>query len=177
MRIPFLIILTAVLMGSCGQPKTVDSASATDSSAVSLPEPKETDEKDFAVFWERFRRAALDNNMEELKKRTVFPLKTRGIMDDSPVLFFNEKEFETMFPLFLKSPTGLNVDNFDETQADYIAGHKIIIFNPYKNPMMNDNKTATVASMEFENGENGWKLVFLYLDEDVYNKTGKNKAL
>jgi hypothetical protein len=173
----FFILAGAVLSG-CGQPKAHDSAVHSDTTAVSAaPEPKDTDETDFAVFWTRFRQAALDNNMNELKKRTVFPLKTRGIMDDSPEVFYNEKEFETMFPLFLKSPTGLNADNFNETHADYIAAHKIIIFNPYKNPMMNDNRNASVASMEFENGEHGWKLVFLYLEDDVYNKTGKNIPL
>ncbi len=174
----FYFSLIGAALAGCGQPKATDQIATADSSAVTTEQKTEqSDETDFAVFWTRFRQAALDNNLNELKKRTSFPLKTRGMMDDSPEVFYNEKEFETMFPLFLQSPTGLNADNFNETHADYIAGHKIILFNEYKIPMMQDNKKASVTSMEFENGETGWKLTFLYLEDDVYTKTGKNIQL
>lgn len=140
-------------------------------------EVRENAEAGFAGFWTRFRAAALAGNYTELSRYTVFPLQTRGLMDNQPVITYSEGEFAALFKLFLQTSTGLNTDNFDETQADYIKANPTITFNTGKLPLMHDNKTAAVASMEFENTSAGWKLKFLYLTDEVYAKTGKTRAI
>ena len=156
---------------SCGQ-KPADNKGTTGSDTVSVQTDNSPKETDFAIFWTAFRKAAMDNNMAELKKRTRFPLKTRGIMDDDTEVSYSADAFETLFPLFLNSPTGLNMNNFDETQLDYIKANEKIQFTDSKVPMMQNNKTASVVSMEFENTNEGWKLVLLYLDDEVSQKMG-----
>lgn len=158
----------------CGNHKPADPVPVTDSAQTeTVPAP----ETDFATFWSKFREAAVAGNFAELAKRTQFPLKTRGMMDEQPVIVYAENEFEPMFKLFLQTPTGLNANNFDETQLDYIKANPTLTFSAGKLPMMHDNKTAAVVSMEFENTPTGWKLKFLYLTDEVYQKTGKGQAI
>lgn len=159
----------------CGNSKPTDPVPATDSTQTQVQAPAA--ETDFATFWTKFREAAVAGNFAEVAKRTRFPLQTRGMMDEQPVVTYAENEFEKLFGLFLKTPTGLNANNFDETQLDYIKANPILTFSESKLPMMHDNKTAAVVSMEFENTAEGWKLTFLYVTDDVYQKTGKGEAI
>lgn len=170
---PVAFGLSLFLFG-CGNGKPADSTVPADSTQTQTSAPAETD---FATFWTRFREAAVAGNFAELTKRTVFPLKTRGLMDEQPVVTYTENEFETLFKLFLQTPTGLNAGNFDETQLDYIKANPTLTFSENKLPMMHGNKTAAVVSMEFENTPEGWKLTFLYLTDEVYQKTGKTPAI
>eukprot|EP01034_Spumella_vulgaris_P012118 gene12118-15427_t len=135
---------------SCGNSKPADPVPATDSTHTQA-QTAPAAETEFAVFWTQFREAAVAGNFAELAKRTQFPLQTRGMMDEQPVVTYAENEFEKLIQLFLKTPTGLNANNFDETQLDYIKANPTLTFSQGKLPMMQDNKTAAVASMEFEN--------------------------
>lgn len=131
------------------------------------------EEKDFDSFWTRFREAAVAGNFGEVAKRTQFPLQTRGEMDDQPVVTYSESEFEKLFTLFLQMPTGLNANNFNETQLDYIKANPKLSFSDNKLPMMSGENIASVTSMEFEKTPSGWKLKRLFLTDEVYKKTGK----
>lgn len=161
-----------LLAAGCGNSKPADPAPSKDSTHTQAPTPAPA-ETDFAVFWTHFREAALAGDYAGLAKRTRFPLQSRGMMDEQPVVTYTEAEFEKLFGLFLKTPTGLNANNFDETQLDYIKANPTLKFSETKLPMMQGNKTAAVTSMEFENTPQGWKLTFLYLTDEVYAKTGK----
>jgi len=165
-------ILALGLLAACGNKPTQTDKGSTDSTQTATT-PK-TDETDFAVFWTSFRNAVEGNDFAALKQRTVFPLQTRGPMDGQPTVTYTEAEFEKLFNLFLDSPTGLSTD-FSETNRSYIKAHPQIKFtDDGRIPLMNaDGKTATVTSMEFKLTPEGWKLVFLYLEDDVYQKTGK----
>ena len=166
-------IWALLILTGCGNKPATAPVPATDSAQTVTAKP----EIDFAVFWTKFREAAVAGNFAELAKRTVFPLQTRGTMDEEPIVTYTENEFEAMFRLFLKTPTGLNSSNFDETQLDYIKATPALIFNDTKVPMMHNNKTASVTSMEFENTPEGWKLKLVYLTDEVYQKTGKHPAI
>lgn len=165
---PFLFcILMAV---GCGNKPTTTEAPK---SVFEFPNENRT-EDNFPAFWTAFRNAVLENKMDEIKKRTKFPLKTKGIMDEDAEIDYSENEFEEMFKLFLNMPTGLNPDNFNETHKEYITNNKEIIFEEFKNPRITDLKDmATVASFVFYKDKDGWKITMLYLDEDIYTKTGK----
>lgn len=138
---------------------------------------KPTGYQEFAEFWTHFREAALKEDWKTLTGMTVTPLKTRGVMDDMPEIAYSEAELETLFPLFMASPTGLNMENLNETHKEYIQANPEIIFREGRLPMKSSENKASVASMEFEKNQSGWKLVFLYLEEDVYTQTGKDIAL
>lgn len=159
----------------CGNSKPADPVPVTDSAQTRVQAP--VGETDFPSFWTKFREAAVAGDFPRLAKHTRFPLQTRGMMDEQPVVTYAENEFEKLFGLFLKTPTGLNANNFDETQLDYIKANPTLTFSENKLPIMHDNKTAAVVSMEFENTAEGWKLTFLYLTDEVYQKTGKGQAL
>lgn len=165
----------SVFLSACGNGKPADSVPSVDSTQThTATAPAEAD---FATFWTRFREAAVAGNFAELTQRTVFPLKTRGMMDGQPVVTYTAEEFGSLFKLFLQTPTGLNADNFNETQLDYIKANPTLTFSESKLPMMHGNKTAAVVSMEFENTSEGWKLTSLYLTDEVYQKTGKSQAI
>jgi hypothetical protein len=133
-------------------------------------------EADFPAFWTVFRNAVMENKMDEIKKRTRFPLQTKGVMDSEvdEMTEYSQNEFDEMFNLFLQMPTGLNPDNFNETHQEYITKHPQIVFEEFKNPHMSGQKDmATIASMLFHKNKGKWELTLLYLDEDIYAKTGK----
>lgn len=162
-----LLFLSVIFFASCGN------QTAENKTEEPKQEINTSSEQDFPNFWTAFRKAVIENNMGEIKKRTSFPLQTRGEMDGDPIVTFSENEFDNMFVVFLESPTGLNPSNFNETQKQYIQANKKITFNEYKVPMMADSVTAAITSMEFKKGDDGWKLGFLYLNEETYSKSGK----
>lgn len=167
------IVAVFFLFGCGGGPASAD-GSKTDAAQTVDATPREGD---FAAFWTDFREAALDGNMDVLKEYTEFPLQTRGMMDNEPVITYSRNEFEPMFALFLQTPTGLNSNNFNETQLDYMRVNPTVTFNENRLPMMQDGKKASVASMQFELTLTGWKLKFIYLTDEVYQKTGKSKTV
>lgn len=156
-------ILSVIFFAGCGN------QSAENKTEKPTQEINTSTEQDFSKFWTAFRNAVLENNMAEIKKRTSFPLLTRGEMDNSAVIPVSEKEFDSVFSVFLETPTGLNANDFNETERQYIKANPTITFNENKLPMMSDS-TASITSMEFKKYNNGWKMVSLYLDEDTYIK-------
>jgi len=161
------VLFCGLIAAGCGnKPVTTEPTPAVEETA----KPGETD---FPTFWTAFRGAVVERKIDDIKKHTQFPLQTKSEMDGDPIINYLENEFDEMFLLFLQNPTGLNPSNFDETQQQYIEANKTITFNENKLPMMEDSLTAKITSMEFKKSSGGWKLVSLYLDEDIYTKTGK----
>lgn len=158
------------LLAACGNKPSQTQGNA-DSTKTTAPAVQN---EEFAAFWTSFRNAVLAGDFATLKTRTVFPLQTRGPMDNQPIVTYGEGEFEKLFNLFLDSPTGLSTD-FSETNRSYIRANPEIKFTADGRvpTMQKDGKTAAVTSMEFKLYADGWKLVFLYLEDDVYQKTGK----
>lgn len=173
MSILFSCFVILIFQG-CGQ-------SVSEKPKTENPTTEVEPEVAFQAFWTIFRQAALDENYSELKKHCMFPLPTRGEMDNDPIISYSETEFQTLFSAFLQSPTGLNLDNFNETQKDYLKQNEQITFNENKLPMLTvdsekeNQATAHISSMVFTKEPQGWKLSMLYLDEETYTKSGKNK--
>lgn len=172
-KIGIIGLLAAGFWAGCGNKPGGNAASSADS--VQTAEKPVANPTDFAGFWTHFRSLVLDKKYSEIAKYTVFPLQTRGSMDDQPILTYTAGEFEKLFPLFLASPTGLSTD-FNETQLDYIKARPTLTFRTDgKIPSLSaDGKKAEVSAMKFEQRPEGWRLVFLYLEDDVYQKTGRN---
>lgn len=165
------VLFCIVLAASCGNKPapTVEATPTTENAS-------DKSESNFPSFWAAFRNAVMENKMDEIKKRTRFPLHTKGVMDSEvdEMIEYNQNEFDEMFKLFLNMPTGLNPNNFNETHKEYISNNKEIVFQEFKNPQMSESKDmATIASMMFHNDKGKWELTLLYLDEDIYTKTGK----
>ncbi len=125
---------------------------------------KVNDHSDINIFWDNFRRAILEKDIEELKNLTSFPLGTRGPWDSNPIVRFEESKFENVINIFLEQDYNL------EPSFEYIKRMEILSFNergPYK-----EGDWVRIGDMEFNLIDNSWKLTFIYLDFDSYEKLG-----
>ena len=82
------VLFCGLIAAGCGnKPVTTEPTPAVEETA----KPGETD---FPTFWTAFRSAVLENKMDEIKKRTQFPLATQGEMDGDPIIYYSENEFD-----------------------------------------------------------------------------------
>jgi hypothetical protein len=133
--------------------------------------------QEFAEFWTHFRKAVLKKDWKTVTGMTVTPPETRGMMNDMPEIAYSRAEPETLFPLFMASPRGLNMENLNETHKEYIKANPEIKFREGRLPMKSSENKAPVAFVGFEKNQSGGKLVFPYLQKEVYSQTGKDIAL
>ena len=74
--------------------------------AMAAGEKKAEPPADFKVYWSQFRKAVHENEKEAVASLTNFPFKTRGEMDDDPVLTHDRKAFLAMIEEMLAEDSG-----------------------------------------------------------------------
>lgn len=111
-------------------------------------------EREFKIFWSRFRKDVLSKNWAGLSERVVFPLKTRATLDSDPVINVEENEFQSVFASFLK---GEDPSHFGESEETLIR--ELRAPNPY---IVND--WVRIGDMQFTRKNDGWKLYWIYFD-------------
>jgi hypothetical protein len=161
----FSFILSCTLI-SCGN---ISEYKSPESQEVSSENNGSEDGfSDIAGFWSNFRNAVINNNIEEVKKHTKFPLKTRGPMDEDRVFEYGEDEFNKMFSDFLSLDAGINgVDK----QIDYIKNNEIFTFvtqEEYRKAnggrkLVSVSDNARIGEMVFDVVDGEWKLSFIYM--------------
>ncbi|WP_286904343.1 hypothetical protein [Clostridium sp. UBA1652] len=161
----FSIILSCTLI-ACGN---IGEYKSPESQEINSENNKSEDGfSNIAGFWSDFRNAIINNNIEEVKKHTKFPLKTRGPMDEDKVFEHGEDEFNNMFSDFLSQDAGTNgVDK----QIDYIKNNESFTFVTQEEyvkanggrKLVSVSDNARIGDMVFVLVDGEWKLSFIYM--------------
>jgi hypothetical protein len=88
--------------------------------------------EEFLAFWEGFKDAVLNNDMDTVIELTEFPFKTRGVLDDDPEIEYTPDQFKlawdrllTIDPKTAELPTSMReiVLSFDQwNDQEILAG-------------------------------------------------------
>jgi len=125
--------------------------------------------KSFNDFWVEFRKAILDQDTSEIIKNCIFPLETKGPMDEDSIIKFSKNQFDKLFYGYLNQLSGLNPDDFNETELDYISNTPDIFAQHLnKFSMFQADTKARIGGMVFKNINGFWYLYFLYLEYSTY---------
>lgn len=57
----------------------------------------------FRLFWVKFRQAAMDHNIGEIRSLTQFPFETKGPLEDDRKKKYNSHEFDLLWPRLLEA--------------------------------------------------------------------------
>lgn len=128
----------------------------------------------FVDFWEKFRGAVKEGDMNTIVRMTKFPFETRGEMDHDPVIKYNEQQMKKVLPLLLKQEVILPDP---KGSAELIVSNEAEIVKNTTDVNREEAETGNVrvGDLVFERGGNGWKFTFAYLNESTYEAIGKNK--
>ena len=112
-----------------------------------------------AVFWTRFRTAALAGDPAAVAALARFPFRTRGEMDDDPTRTHDRAAFAALLPRLLAQDPGLAAE--PETVRDLIARTAVLPADA----LDADGRRARLGPLVFERaaGEGGWRLAMAYL--------------
>ncbi|MDD2631950.1 MAG: hypothetical protein PHH42_05730 [Bacteroidales bacterium] len=142
-------------------------------SSDTIKQSKINNADSFNEFWFTFRHAILQDDTSFIIKHTIFPIKVRGPLDGEPIVELNKENFTTIFNVFLNQISGLNTENYSETELEYIVRNPTL---PLENLNKFNNHCPTdiimVGAMEFENADNEWYLRMLYLEYSTFEKAG-----
>jgi hypothetical protein len=116
--------------------------------------------QDFHDFWNHFRNSVLDGNKEQVAALTLFPFKTRGMLDSDPIRLHDRSSFKGLFEKLVTQDTGLRKE--PEPMRDLIQRTDFINATRAKNT----TSTERVGNFVFERVNNRWLFVMAYLDEE-----------
>lgn len=119
----------------------------------------------FTDFWKGFRKAVLGFDTAQIIAQTEFPFLTRGSLDSDPTIEYSKKKFVRVFSAFLQQYNGLDMEGGNE--LDIIKKTEV----PKKDDVQNDY--ARIGDLVFNKQDNGWKLVFAYLNDDTVESLKK----
>jgi hypothetical protein len=113
-------------------------------------ETHSTRNQDFSVFWQVFRKAALDKNWQMLEQMCHFPVTVKGVLDRDPVYHVSRQKFSRFFDRFLRE--GVFSPN---EELEFIR----------KTPtLVDDGRPARrVDDMIFRRTDKGWLLDTFYM--------------
>nr|NQU90705.1 hypothetical protein [Bacteroidota bacterium] len=127
----------------------------------------------FNMFWEEFRYAILNDDTVFIMEHTIFPLSITGPMDGDSIVKINRDQFETIFDAFLQQISGLNFQNYSETELEYILRTPSVTVNHLNIFSKNcPNEKVMVGAMIFEYQINIWRLVLLSFQYPTFEKAG-----
>lgn len=181
MRTLTICTFAAALLFSCskdkdakGQQKTSDETntpalaeSAQPAAATFDAAPAKKDEAaaatmttDPAEFWTAFQAAAASGEASQIASFVDFPFQTRGMMDDDPLVEYDEAQFAVLVPGLLKADPGLNKES---TMQAMIAATASV---PADDLKQTSGKSFRVGDFVFDLGEQGWRFTMAFYDAD-----------
>ncbi|MDH4471354.1 MAG: hypothetical protein QE487_02035 [Fluviicola sp.] len=140
------------------RPEQNNTPNAQDVNVDSNETKKQVSTKSFSEFWSRFRTAVLNSDTTAVTAMTEFPFRTRGPLDDYPIVEYNKEQFPVVFWKFLKQWSGLDLEGTTELEEIKKATPKESATNiDYIN----------VADLEFRKINDEWRFTFIYLNEET----------
>jgi len=109
------------------------------------------------TFWAEFRAAVLGDKTEKVVALTNFPFKTRGTMDEDPILEHDRKWFAQTFPKLLAIDPGLSGEEGDTMRALIKRTEKIT-------DAQVDENSLRVGDFVFEKIKEEWRFTMAYWD-------------
>ena len=123
--------------------------------------------KFFGSFAELF--AATDHKALIANGMVHFPLKLKGTLDDSPEIQVNAKQFATVLKKIAGQMSGMNANNFDETEKDYVTSQT----KAGKLPSDAGEGTKRSGNLIFAQKSGKWKLVKAYVSDTLIEEISK----
>lgn len=164
-----------MVFSGCRKAETMPTNNKTESKSIENKSDKVNDShndsqdySDINVFWNEFKNDLLNENVKELEKFVQFPLDTRGPLDSNPIVKIKREQFMVMIKLFLSQENGLGYG----TNREYFKELEYPNLDAEKN--LYDGKNMRIGDMLFTLKEEGWKLTFVYLEEESYKELGIN---
>jgi len=114
----------------------------------------------FHEFWGHFKSGVLAGNREQVAAVTLFPFKTRGMLDSDPVRLHDRRSFDELFDRLLAQDSGLKKE--PEPMRDLIQRTD---FSQAK-PVKKHNSRERIGNFVFQRIDNRWRFVMAYLDEE-----------
>jgi hypothetical protein len=115
--------------------------------------------QDFQGFWSDFRTATLANDLGRIMAMTRFPFRTRGPMDDDPVVSHGKDGFAKLWEKLLLQDPGLRPE--PETVRQLIQRKVRISAAEHGRGA----STARVAGLVFERVNGRWFFTRAYVEE------------
>ena len=123
----------------------------------------------FSHFTELFsttnHKAMLDAEMVH------FPLTLKGTLDDSPGAKISSKQFAFVLNKVANQPSGMNARDFNETEKDFLSAQSA----KGKLPEESGNGTVRMGNLVFAQKKGQWKLVLVYVADDLLAEIKKNR--
>lgn len=163
-----LACLTIKLSSSC---KSKTSYLEKDNSQLiekGYPLDNQVDKADssFTAFWVLFRKAAIESDTNQLLRLVSFPIKTRGPLDNDPIIEYDAERIVHVLFAYLQQWDGIDLDG--KTELDYIKK----ITNPKQKI---SNNRIRIGNMMFSLKNGFWKVDFLYLNNETIEYLEKKK--
>jgi len=114
------------------------------------------------VFWGRFRKAVIENNVEEVITLTGFPFEVRGATDTDPVVRYDSHQFPAIFiklcsqRIEVQHPQGIQ----EKTMRQAIKDKKVVGAKDYLT-----SNIIRVHQFVFQRIKGKWLLVRAYSEE------------
>jgi hypothetical protein len=142
------------------------SLSAQDSGQIKEKASPSGSDEEFQVFWRNFRDAALSHDSGQMVSLVQFPLKTRGTFDSDPVIEYKKEKAMPIIQAFFNQRAG--IDQEGSTEMDIVRKTLFV-----DNVNVHDGYIR-VGDMVFQKQlDVGWKLTFLYLNNDALDSLSK----
>jgi hypothetical protein len=120
----------------------------------------------FAEFFSKADHASLVR--EEM---VHFPLRLKGTLDDSPEIKIGIGQFPGILKKIAAQPSGMNTQNFNETEKDFLSAQVT------KGALPTDagEGTMRLGNLVFGKKKKKWKLVMVYVSDELIAETHKEK--
>ena len=159
------LLLLSLFTASCQNQKTKNDVQQKAIDTLPRTNILDTSDEDFISFWQAFRKAVINNDTTKIIELTHLPFKTRGPLDDDPVIEYNKKQFIYAFNAYLSQWSGEDLNG--TTELYDIKKAEI----PKKTDVHGDE--ARVGDLVFNRSEKKWRLVFAYLDNETIDSLKK----
>jgi len=110
---------------------------------------------DFQSFWGLFRKAVMNNDTKTIDAMVVFPLKTKGDLDDDPVKAIGKPAFGPLFQASLNEDA--NMRDFSGSTLDFLRANPV-----FPETDMDGSGAQRIGSLLFQRQPDGWKLSMIY---------------
>jgi hypothetical protein len=129
-------------------------------SAFSGQGPPKGAREEFRNFWGQFRSSVLAGDKEQVASLTLFPFKTRGMLDSDPTRLHDRRAFIEMFDKLVMQDTGLKKE--PEPMRDLIQR----IETPQRQTVHKQQAMERIGNFVFQRIDHEWRFVMAYLDEE-----------
>ena len=163
-RVSLLLAIVIVGTAACSRADTRAPGSTGSNTASAAQPPSSHDSgepQEFPAFWSGFREALLTGDSSRVATMTQFPLEVRGDTDTDPRAQVTREHFDETVQKLLKQDSGVRPEG--ETFRQFLTREQSVGAGSVEP----DGGAARVGDLVFERTAAGWRLVRVYLHDEV----------